>query len=65
MENALQILEEHGFTVTPKSSGHAWGRVDCPTGECKASPVSSTPKNADNLAKQLRRFMQRCPHRDQ
>lgn len=55
-----------GFDVVDTSShGHSWGYVRCEECGQKCS-VWSTPKNADNHASQIRRFLMnhRCPTKD-
>jgi hypothetical protein len=41
--------------------GHGWGYLRCPADGQRLS-VWSTPKNADNHAKQIRRFITRHSH---
>ena len=64
VESALSDAESAGWTVTPTQSGHRWGVIRCgvegPSG-CQIS-IWSTPRNTGNHAKQLRRFIARCPH---
>lgn len=61
VETALNFAEEHGWTVTPKSSGHAWGKAECGKGCIIA--IWSTPKNPGNHAKTIRRAVtNRCPY---
>lgn len=67
VEAALRRLEELGFEVVEDHNGHRWGRVICPV--CRPSPdndtpksVWGTPKNADNLGKQLDQFGKRHRH---
>lgn len=44
--------------------GHGWGYILCLT--CKQRfPVWSTPRNADNHANQIRRFMRRHHHQEE
>jgi len=66
VENALHDAESAGWTVAPTQSGHRWGVMRCgaagDTSECRAS-IWSTPRNPGDHAKQLRRFIARCPHR--
>lgn len=65
-ESALVYAEVHGWRVKP-ASGHAWGRMYCPfndqdcrCGEFCIVSVWSTPRNADNHARQLRRVVDHC-----
>ena len=66
VEDALQYAEENGFEVID-NVGH-WGRVMCPSRDpddwC-ARPLSvwGTPRNPGNHAKQIRRYVDRCPHK--
>lgn len=65
IESALRYAEDHGFEVLD-GIGH-WGIVRCPSRDpddwCpKPLYVWSTPKNAGNHAKQIRRYVDRCPH---
>jgi hypothetical protein len=56
--------DEEAFEVQDTSArGHSWGCVRCTRCNQKIS-VWSTPKNADNHAKQIRRFIQRHSHAD-
>jgi hypothetical protein len=52
-----------GWTLI-SSSGHAWGIIRCPDGTrdgCRRS-VWSTPKNPEKFARELRRYVDKCPH---
>jgi hypothetical protein len=65
VEEALKEAEATGFDVEDKR-GH-WGVIHCPGAppeSCQPFWVWSTPKNAGNHAKQIRRYVARCPHRD-
>ena len=59
IEGVLQDAEAAGFTIR-QPWGH-WGGLVCP-GDRPITPIWSTPKNADNHAKHLRRVIDRCPH---
>lgn len=61
VEEAIKDVEADGWMVTPKSSGHRWGVAECGSG-CRVS-VWSTPKNPGNHGKDVRRAVDRCPHR--
>jgi hypothetical protein len=64
VRDALDGAHEAGFTVRETSAGHRWGYVEC--GKCgQRLSVWSTPKNADNHARQTRRFLQRHGHEDE
>lgn len=66
VEAALRHAEAHGWTIEQGGS-HAWGRMLCPTndaicgcGEYCITSIWSTPRNAGNHARQLRRVVDRC-----
>jgi len=64
IEDALAEAEAAGWTVAQTASGHRWGVMRCGESSragCQAS-VWSTPRNAGNHARQLRRALQRCGH---
>lgn len=63
IEAAVAYAELNGWTVK-LSNGHAWGRLLCAFHDrdgCMLS-VWSTPRNAQNHAKDLIRAVNRCPH---
>lgn len=63
VEDAVQYAEQQGWTVRPL--GH-WGRVFCAHADrdgCQFG-VNGTPKNAGNHARQIRRAVDRCPHKN-
>ena len=65
IERAIQYAESLGWRVS-LSNGHAWGRLFCPhatRGGCIVS-VWSTPKVAENHARQIRNRVDSCPHGD-
>jgi hypothetical protein len=66
VEDALGYAEANGWRVVP-GGAHAWGRIYCPynDAECRCgefciTSVWSTPKNAGNHAKALRRVVDNC-----
>ena len=66
IESALQYAELNGWRIEI-STGHAWGRMYCPSnskdcrcGEFCIASIWSTPKNPANHAKQLRRVVDNC-----
>lgn len=63
VEEALAEAEEKGWRF--RKMGH-WGRIFCPQADREGCQfgISGTPRNAENHAKQLRRAVDRCPHRD-
>lgn len=60
IEKAIVRAERAGWTVTPTSAGHRWGKAECGNG-CSIS-IWSTPKNTGNHAKAIDRAVKRCPH---
>ncbi len=62
IEAALTMAEASGWMIEPRS-GHAWGIMRCPAGERGGCQVSiwSTPRNADNHAKQLTKECDQVP----
>jgi hypothetical protein len=61
---ALDDAAAAGLVVKDTSAhGHSWGYVYCPKCGQRFS-VSSTPKNAGNHAKQIRRFILRHRHEE-
>jgi hypothetical protein len=63
VRDALDDAYAAKLSVCETHAGHRWGYVECK--ECGQSvSVWSTPRDADNHAKQLRRFMQRHGHDD-
>jgi hypothetical protein len=64
IERAIRYAEALGWEVDI-SPGHAWGHLYCPFANragCRLS-IWSTPRNPENHARQLRRDVDRCPHR--
>jgi hypothetical protein len=63
VEAAVQYCEEHSWTF--RKMGH-WGRMYCPhpdhADRCHIS-IFGTPKNEGNHAQQIKRAVDRCPHR--
>jgi hypothetical protein len=69
VEQALRHAERQGWRVEPGGS-HAWGRMYCPRNlpECRCgefciTSIWSTPRNAENHARQLRRIVDNCVFR--
>ncbi len=69
IEEALQYAEQNGWRVKPSGS-HAWGKIYCPRNskECRCGEfcitgVWSTPRNAGNHARQIRRVIDGCIER--
>jgi hypothetical protein len=67
LDEADRVRDENGnrcFDVEDTSaSGHGWGYVLCRSCSQKF-PVWSTPKNADNHANQIGRFIRRHNHEE-
>lgn len=66
VENALQYAEAKGWRIEVAGS-HAWGKMYCPyndkdcrCGEFCITSIWSTPRNAANHAKQIRRVVDHC-----
>ena len=66
VETALVHAEMHGWRVEIGGS-HAWGKIYCPnnSAECRCgefciASIWSTPKNAGNHARQIRRVVDNC-----
>ena len=66
VEDVLKYAEENGWRVVVGGS-HAWGRIyfpynddECRCGEFCITSVWSTPKNAGNHAKALKRVIDNC-----
>lgn len=66
IEAALRYVEQNGWRVEIGGS-HAWGKIYCPYNDkdCRCgtyciSSIWSTPKNAGNHAKQIRRTVDNC-----
>lgn len=66
IEEAVQYAEQRGWRVE-MSSGHAWGRLYCPKSTREGCIVSvwSTPRVPENHARQIRKAIDTCPHRDE
>lgn len=66
IEEALKFAESQGWKVLVGGS-HAWGKLHCPynDSECRCGEfcivsIWSTPKNASNHAKQIKRAVNNC-----
>jgi len=70
IEAVLRYAETNGWRVE-RGGSHAWGKIYCPyhadacrCGEFCITCVWSTPKNAGNHARALRRVIENCtPHK--
>jgi hypothetical protein len=63
IEVAIQYAETLGWRVE-LSNHHAWGHLLCPLSNRDGCIVGvwSTPRNAENHARQIRREIDLCPH---
>jgi hypothetical protein len=66
VEAALRHAEEQGWRIEI-GGAHAWGKIYCPyndltcrCGEFCIASIWSTPKNAGNHGKQIRRVVDNC-----
>lgn len=66
IEQALKYAQSKGWRIE-KGGSHAWGKIYCPynsadcrCGEFCVTSVWSTPKSAENHAKQIRRIVDNC-----
>jgi hypothetical protein len=66
VEAAVRYAEQLGWRVE-MSNGHAWGQLLCPFVSREGCRVSvwSTPRVAENHARQIRKVIDRCPHRSE
>jgi hypothetical protein len=69
VEEAIRHAEAHGWRVEVGGS-HAWGKmycsyndVECRCGEFCIASIWSTPKNAGNHARQIKRVVDNCTRR--
>lgn len=63
VRDALDEAHAADFGIYATSAGHRWGYVEC--GKCgQHFSVWSTPRSADNHAKQIRRFVKKHSHED-
>lgn len=65
IERALKYAESKGWRYQSSgNSAHAWGRILCPLAnrEGHAMSIWSTPKCAENHAKQIKRNVDACEH---
>jgi hypothetical protein len=64
VEAALRDAEMEGFTVLTRRA--RWGILRCPgdpDDHCRSRSISGTPRNPSVHARQIRRFVYRCPHK--
>ena len=66
IEQAIRYAESKRWRYySSEHSAHAWGRLLCPltAREVHSMSIWSTPKSADNHARQIRRNVDACEHR--
>jgi hypothetical protein len=69
VRRALSDAADAGLTVknTPKTHGHSWGYIDCADPDCtlpvRRYYVDSTPKNENDEANKIRRFVRKHEHK--
>ena len=63
IEASVAYAKSVGWTLE-MSKGHAWGHLLCPLHSREGCIVSvwSTPRNAENHARGIRRAVDRCTH---
>lgn len=63
IEAAVAYAELNGWIVK-MSNGHAWARLLCAFHDREGCQISvwSTPRNAENHARDIIRIVGRCPH---
>ena len=64
VEEAVRYAEAQGWTV--RKQGH-WGRIYCAQADrdgCQIG-VNGTPRDGDAHARQIKRAVDRCPHREE
>ncbi len=66
LEKAVRYAEQLGWRVE-MSKGHAWGHLLCPKSSREGCIISvwSTPKNAENHARHIRKQIDNCDHNDE
>lgn len=68
VRRALDEADAANLRVVPTTAhGHSWGYIDCVNLDCpnpqRRYYVDSTPKDQDNEANRIRRFVRRHEHR--
>lgn len=63
IHEALQYAILKGWVIIESKKGHCWGIIRCPHGRggCQKS-IWSTPRNPGDHAKDIKRFVDKCPH---
>jgi len=65
IREAIRYAERKGWTVAKAGPrAHIWGTLWCPrrTQEGCRIRVMSTPRNPESHARDIRRYIDRCPH---
>jgi hypothetical protein len=65
IESAILYAEKNGWIYKDSGqSAHAWGRLFCPlhTREGHQMSIWSTPRDAFNHARQIKRLVDKCQH---
>ncbi len=57
---AIEYAESQGWVLIP-GRGHAFGILRCPNGCRCAKSIWSTPRDPESHAKDVLRFVRRCP----
>jgi len=67
IEETLRYAESCGWRIEARHGGHCWGRMYCPYNDeqCRCGnfcvvSIWSTPRDAGNHAKDLRRVVDNC-----
>lgn len=62
IEAAVRYAETNGWGVVASgSSAHSWAKLRC-VGDCPQRSVWSTPSDPIAHARQIRAYVDRCPH---
>lgn len=65
VEDSLEFAESHAWTVEAPRPGHPWGKATCGReGHDCLVWIWSTPRNAGNHARQIRRAVYRCTEKE-
>lgn len=62
MREPLEIARRLGWNLERSKKGHIFGRLSCPSGECKER-IFSTGKGGESFALDLMNLIRNCPHR--
>ena len=62
IEAAVRYAESNGWVVVASgSAAHSWAKLRC-RGDCPQRSVWSTPADPVAHARQIRAYVDRCPH---